>query len=109
MKRYIQEAQDNLASFESKKTILGQFLERKEKYGLEINDIVAIMTDLLIAGVDTTATAHYFLLYELGRNPEIQNELYEEVNRVVGNNKNVTEDHVEKLKFLKNCVKESLR
>jgi cytochrome P450 len=88
---------------------MGQYLERKEKYGLEINDIVAIMTDLLIAGVDTTATAHYFLLYELGKNLEVQQELYEEIKRIVGDNRIVNEDHLEKLKFLKNCVKESLR
>ncbi len=88
---------------------MGQYLERKEKYGLEINDIVAIMTDLLIAGVDTTATAHYFLLYELGKNSEVQQELYEEIKRVVGDNRTVNEDHLEKMKFLKNCVKESLR
>ena len=88
---------------------MAQYLERKDKYGLEINDIVAIMTDLLIAGVDTTATAHYFLLYELGKNPEVQQELYEEIKRVVGDNRIVNEDHFEKLKFLKNCVKESLR
>ena len=38
---------------ENKKSVLAQYLERKEKYGLKIDDIVAIMGDLLIAGVDT--------------------------------------------------------
>jgi hypothetical protein len=36
-----------------KKSILAEFLSRKDKYDLDLEDVVAIMTDFLIAGVDT--------------------------------------------------------
>lgn len=56
----------------NKKSILEEFLTQKEKYGLEIEDVVSIMTDFLVAGVDTTSNSLYYLLYELGINPNIQ-------------------------------------
>ena len=37
----------------SKQTILKGFLERKEKYGFTRDDVVGLMIDFLIAGVDT--------------------------------------------------------
>jgi len=36
-----------------KMTALSQFLENQNKYKIELDDIVAIMTDLLLGGVDT--------------------------------------------------------
>lgn len=48
---------------ENKKSVLAQYLERKEKYGLKIDDIVAIMGDLLIAGVDTVAKKLFYNVY----------------------------------------------
>ena len=40
---------------------------------------------------------------------EVQQELFNEINRVIGNEINVTDEHVENLKYMKNIVKESLR
>jgi hypothetical protein len=37
----------------NKKNILDQFLKTKEKHNFNIEHIVGIMTDLIIAGVDT--------------------------------------------------------
>lgn len=61
---YIKYAQDMLDNDESmskskKKSILAEFLSRKEKYNLCLEDVVSIMTDFLIAGVDTV---HYLIL-----------------------------------------------
>jgi cytochrome P450 len=59
VKNFIQEAKDKLENQNPnnphKKTILSRFLERKDNYGLEVDDIVSIMIDLMIAGVDTVS------------------------------------------------------
>lgn len=57
---YIRQAQLNAENSE-KRTVLKEFLARKEKYGLTIQDVVSIMTDFLIGGVDTVK----FLLKKL--------------------------------------------
>jgi hypothetical protein len=36
-------------------TALSQFLENQNKYNIQLDDIVAIMTDLLLGGVDTVS------------------------------------------------------
>ena len=53
-RRYIKEADEILKRNPLKKqTFLGQMLDKREKYNLELNDIVAAMCDLIIGGVDT--------------------------------------------------------
>ena len=109
--KFIQEAQDEMAKDpeKSKDTILGQFMARQEKSKLELKDIVSIMTDLLIAGVDTTSTSLYHLMYELALNPNVQQKLYEEIDTVMKGDRVLTEDHLEKMKYMKNVFKESSR
>ena len=36
-----------------KQSVLIQILERREKYGLEMDDVVGSITDLILGGVDT--------------------------------------------------------
>ena len=108
---------------------MSQFLEHREKHKLELNDIVAIMTDLLLGGVDTvcnlkvyfyshnylnnyylkTSTSLHYFLYEMGKNQDVQERLNQEINSVLKLNEPITEEHISKLKYLKYSVKESLR
>jgi cytochrome P450 len=59
--------------------------------------------------VDTTAISIYHLIYELGLNQEVQQTLYDEIVSVVKKDDDITEDHIEKLKYLKMVFKESGR
>jgi hypothetical protein len=53
-RKYIEEAYKELLSTDDiKKTILGQYLERKHLYNLSINDVISVMSEFLIGGVDT--------------------------------------------------------
>jgi cytochrome P450 len=110
---YIKRAQDKIekegAVNKAKTTVLSQYLSQREKYGIEMNDILAIMNDFLVAGMDTTAISIYHLMYELGLNQEVQQILYDEIVSVVKKDEEITEDHIEKLKYLKMVVKESGR
>ena len=50
--KYINQAQKQL-QISQKNTILCQLLEKMEKYNLNQDDVISIMTDLIIGGVDT--------------------------------------------------------
>ena len=48
-------------------------------------------------------------LYFLARNPEVQEKLRSEVQSVVGTEEVVTPIHINKMPYLRNCIKETLR
>lgn len=56
-----------------------------------------------------TSTALHFILYELGVNPDIQEKLYEEIKKHVGDGEEVTAEKLQSLRYLKYVVKEALR
>jgi vitamin D3 24-hydroxylase len=85
---------------------LVQFLRDQGQSELMIlNNILPVF----IGGTDSTAHTFRWLLYNLGKNPEKQRTLRDEVQRVVGNEGNVTVDQISQLTYLKACLKESLR
>ncbi len=45
----------------------------------------------------------------MSKNPEVQEQLYKEINTVLHLNQQITQDHISQLKYLKNSVKENLR
>ena len=51
----------------------------------------------------------YHLLYELGLNQDVQQKLYEEINQILKGDKSINEDHIEKMKYMKNVFKETQR
>lgn len=64
--------------------------------------------DALTAGVDTTGSTVAFFLLDLANNPSQQEELYQEIKRVVGEG-NITESKLKQMKYLKACLHESQR
>ena len=56
-----------------------------------------------------TATSALWVLYNLARHPEVQENLYKEVTSVLGKDGDVTPGSLAKLSYLKACVKESAR
>ena len=70
--------------------------------------IVAIVV-IVIVIVNQTATALLWMMYHLGSYPDVQDQLYQEFERVVGKDGNITSNNIGKLSFLKACLKESMR
>lgn len=64
-----------------------------------------------MAGFDTSSTLLSFLSHELTANPDIQQKLYEEVQRTNEslNGKRLTYDVLQKMKYMDACVSETLR
>jgi cytochrome P450 len=91
---------------EENQSILQSLLSRKD-FGRKESILMSL--DLLLSGIETTSNTEAFLLYNLAKNPEVQEKLYKEIKEVVGDCKEVTDSMIEQMKYLKACIKESLR
>ncbi|XP_026666507.1 probable cytochrome P450 301a1, mitochondrial isoform X2 [Ceratina calcarata] len=66
--------------------------------------------DLFLVGIDTTSSAVASTLYQLALHPDKQDLVYEEVCSVIPSEQMQLEGrHLDKLKYLKSCIKETLR
>ncbi|XP_073840826.1 cytochrome P450 302a1, mitochondrial [Musca autumnalis] len=59
----------------SRTSLVEQYLKNPN---LDLNDVVGMAADLLLAGVDTTSYTTAFALYHISRHPEVQKRLYAE-------------------------------
>lgn len=74
------------------------------------NMAVAMALDMLLAGVDTTGTVVATFLYQLATHPEQQQKLQEELDRVIPDiNKPLTKEQLEDMRYLRACIKETMR
>ncbi|XP_052071884.1 cytochrome P450 10-like isoform X2 [Mytilus californianus] len=69
----------------------------------------SMVMDLFGAGIETSANTLTFVLTDLSLYPDKQKKLYEEIQRVVGESRNLSKEHLAQMSYLKACVKESLR
>ncbi|XP_039545537.1 cytochrome P450 27C1 [Pimephales promelas] len=75
---------------------------------MNLEEIYANMTEMLLAGVDTTSFTLSWSTYLLARHPTVQQEIFEEVDRVLGGRVPTGED-VAYLPLIRGLVKETLR
>nr|CAD2147420.1 unnamed protein product [Meloidogyne enterolobii] len=64
---------------------------------------------LLIAGYDTTGSVLQFAIYMLAMNPEVQAKLREEINYVLGEEEQISYEHLKRMEYLQAVVQETLR
>ena len=78
---------------------------------LSLADIQEEVDTFMFEGHDTTAAAMTWATYLIGRHPDIQRRLHEELDEVFGQDKSrpVTMDDIKKLEYLERVIKESLR
>nr|QCY41330.1 cytochrome P450 301B1 [Phenacoccus solenopsis] len=66
--------------------------------------------DMFLVGIDTTSAAVASVLYQLSQNPDKQQILYDEINRVLPKlDDELTMEKIDKLVYLKAFIKETLR
>uniref|UniRef100_A0A3B4ZCP0 Cytochrome P450 11B, mitochondrial-like n=1 Tax=Stegastes partitus TaxID=144197 RepID=A0A3B4ZCP0_9TELE len=86
--------------------VLGQLME-KGKLSLEL--IKANVTELMAGGVDTTAVPLQFALFELGRNPEVQEQVRQQVQTSWAQAGGDPQKALQGAPLLKGTIKEVLR
>ncbi|XP_045888089.1 cytochrome P450 27C1 isoform X1 [Micropterus dolomieu] len=72
-------------------------------------EIYANVTEMLLAGVDTTSFTLSWASYLLARHPQIQQQIFTEVTRTLGPGTVATADDVPQLPLIRGLVKETLR
>ncbi|MFD3922859.1 cytochrome P450 [Streptomyces sp. NPDC058595] len=90
--------------------IVSLLLSARDETGeaLPDDEILSECVALLAAGSETTAVTLAWLFHELGRNPDLERRLHEEVDQVVGDDV-LTVDHLGKLPYTGRLVQETLR
>ncbi|XP_078508144.1 1,25-dihydroxyvitamin D(3) 24-hydroxylase, mitochondrial-like [Lissotriton helveticus] len=76
-------------------------LSKKEMY--------AAITEMQIGAVETTANSLLWALFNISRNPLVQDKLLEEIHRVLCPDQIPSADDLKSMPYLKACLKESMR
>ncbi|KAL1536681.1 cytochrome P450 71AU50-like [Salvia divinorum] len=71
--------------------------------------VKAVLLDMLIAGIDTSAAAVEWTLTELIRHPAEMKRLQKNLQQIVGQNQMIDEHHLSNLEYLDCVIKESMR
>ncbi|XP_070561087.1 probable cytochrome P450 49a1 [Ptychodera flava] len=90
----------------SEASLLVSLLGRKE---LTYQDMIIMPIELIMGGIDTTSHTLVFNLYKLATNPDKQEKLHEEIMSVVPSSGEITADALQKMVYLKGCIKETFR
>nr|APR64112.1 hypothetical protein [Populus tomentosa] len=93
----------------AKKHFVDALLTLQEKYDLSEVTIAGLLWDMITAGMDTTAISVEWAMAELIKNPRVQQKVQDELDRVVGFERVMTEADFQNLPYLQAVVKESLR
>lgn len=73
------------------------------------DNIKAVLMDLFLAGVDTSAVTVTWAMTEMARNPGVMSKAQDEVRKCIGNKGSITESDMDQLQYLKLVIKETLR
>ncbi|XP_029468909.1 1,25-dihydroxyvitamin D(3) 24-hydroxylase, mitochondrial isoform X2 [Rhinatrema bivittatum] len=79
----------------------GSQLSKKEMY--------AAITELQIGGVETTANCLLWAIYNISRNPRVQETLLQEIERVLAPDQIPNAECLKRMPYVKACLKESMR
>ncbi|KAL2478134.1 Cytochrome [Forsythia ovata] len=93
----------------AKEHFLDALLTLQEKYDLSEDTIIGLLWDMITAGMDTTSISVEWAMAELIKNPRVQQKAQEELDRVIGYERVMTELDFSNLPYLMCVVKESLR
>ncbi|XP_076269389.1 cytochrome P450 302a1, mitochondrial [Rhynchophorus ferrugineus] len=88
-------------------TLLQQYLSCPD---LEFKDIIGMICDFLLAGIDTTAYTTCFLFYHLAKAPSVQISLFDEAKRLLPEKTSpVTEEVLNSARYARAVLKELFR
>ncbi|XP_048332511.2 cytochrome P450 71AU50 [Ziziphus jujuba] len=107
---HIQSAGDEHKTSKDFVDVMLSFMGSEEsEYRIERPNIKAIILDMLVASMDTSATAIEWAMSELIKHPRIMKRVRKEIEKIVGKERMVEESDLESLEYLNMVVKETLR
>ncbi|KAL8041236.1 hypothetical protein ABFX02_10G152700 [Erythranthe guttata] len=84
-------------------------LTLQKEYDLVEDTVIGLLWDMISAGMDTTTIVVEWGMAEMVRNPRVQQKVQEELDRVVGKDRIMTESDIPNLPYLQCMVKECFR
>ncbi|KAL0714306.1 hypothetical protein Bca4012_021285 [Brassica carinata] len=87
-------------------------INRPIKYGsfkVTTDHLKAMMTDVVLAGVNAGVTTMIWTMTELTRHPRVMKKLQEEIRTTLGSNKERITEDLKKVEYMKLVIKESFR
>ncbi|KAL8529131.1 hypothetical protein ACS0TY_006552 [Phlomoides rotata] len=89
--------------------VLLDFTQVEGHEGLTLLDVKLLITEIYIAGTDTTTTTIEWAMAELIRNPTVQLKLKQELNEKIEPGKRIQEKDILQLPYLTAVIKETMR
>jgi len=102
----INQRKERIANGEARVCYLDFLLTAEDT--LTEEELIMLSWESILGGTDTTLMTTEWAMYELAKNPEIQERLYQEIQEVCGDD-TVTEEHLPQLPYLKAVFHETLR
>ncbi|KAL3648205.1 hypothetical protein CASFOL_007629 [Castilleja foliolosa] len=93
----------------AKQHFFDALLTLQDKYDLSEDTIIGLLWDMITAGTDTTAISVEWAMAELIKNPRVQKKAQDELDRVIGHERVITELDFSNLPYLQCVAKEALR
>ncbi|KAG5523008.1 hypothetical protein RHGRI_034976 [Rhododendron griersonianum] len=86
-------------------------IQRENVVGIHLqrDSIKALISDILVAGTDTSSATIEWVMTELLKHPQAMKKLQAEVRLIAQSNQPVTEDDLDQMPYLKAVIKETLR
>ncbi|KAK4366297.1 hypothetical protein RND71_014177 [Anisodus tanguticus] len=100
---------DELIAFYGEETKVNDSDDLQNALRLTRDNIKGIIMDVIFGGIETVASAIEWAMAELMKSPEDLKMVQQELANIVGIQRKVEETDIEKLIFLKCCIKETLR
>lgn len=85
-------------------------LNSVKKYDIDDVELVGYALTMFVEGYETSSSVLGFAIYEIARNPDIQDRLYEEISDVLAKYNGVcTFEALEEMEYLDNVIHETMR
>uniref|UniRef100_A0A1W7HBS0 Cytochrome P450 n=1 Tax=Scoparia dulcis TaxID=107240 RepID=A0A1W7HBS0_SCODU len=93
----------------TKSHFVDALLTLQKEYDLSEDTVIGLLWDMISAGMDTTTITVEWAMAEMVRNPRVQQKIQEELDRVVGKDRVMTEADLPNLPYLQCVTKECFR